>query len=642
MVISGKLSLCVLLCLPALAGAAEGPVAPWTIVSASDWHSAEGGVLSKGAANFERNQQSERRLIAGTVACRPDVVLIAGDVGSGHWTRASLKAAGALKPGETIEQAIGRLGEKTYRAMKDNFAAAGVERLFLCVGDHGLGDNDWPPGSERATSIPYHRATFGRSYNTDRQGKWLWPETVCGAAARPMGTKYRDTSFAVRHKNVLFVMVDIFRQDGPNDRLHPRHGSINPDLAGAHLAWFEKVLAAGRGDKAVRYVFVQAHTPALPPVRGQSSSMMMADKFGQSNLWRAMRTHRVDLCFAGEVHATTLTKDPLSDVVQLVTDRNMPTKITVHADKLELQTFSRKLDPDGRPLANPLHEEHKVTIDKRGGRTAFIGGKGVLKPLDTDAVFIHYPFDQLQPTPFGSAKYDRPTTVRNHGELNCTYDARTRNGWPVEGKLGKGLTFSENGVVDVHGTGPFGFFDRTERTLAIWLRTTAGGKRNVFCAGSGLKGNKWGGGGFMDLVLADGKLLVRTSAGEAPIAGPPLNDGQWHHAALVVAPNARALADLRVYVDGARTPWAKGVDPTTKITARMGIYGISLGGSHRPVWKGRPPNDKFASFPGAIDDFAAWYRALTDAEVRALHDLADTKDLNASQVDRLFRQKTTR
>jgi hypothetical protein len=630
------IGLCIVLCLAGGVRAGDGKVAPWTIVSASDWHSAEGGVVSKSPQNFERNQQSEKRNIAGTVACKPDVVLIAGDMGSGHWTMGSLRKSGVLKKGETIEQAIHRLGEKTYRTMKDNFAAAGVERLWVCVGDHGIGDNDWAPGSERSRCVPYHRAIFGKSYNTDARGKWLWPTTVCGAPARPMGTKYQDTSFAARHKNVLVVSVDIFHQEGVGERLHPRHGSVNPDVAGKHLAWFEKILAAGRADKSIRYVFVQAHTPALPPIRGQSSSMMMADKFERSNLWTAMRKYRVDLYFAGEVHATTISKDPRSDVVQIVTDRHQPTQITVHDDKLEFQTFSRKLGPDGRPQADPLHEEHKVTLDKSGGKTVFVGGRGVLKPLDTRAVFIHYPFEKIAPTPFGPGGSGQAPSILNHGELDCFYDARTRNTRLVEGKLGRGLTFSSGGVVDVHGTGPFGFFDKTERTLAIWFRTDASGKYNLICGGSGIKGNKWGGGGFMDLALHGGELVVRTSAGESAVAVAKLNDGKWHHAALVVAPDARSLADLRVYVDGAKRPWAPGVDARTRIAAKMGIHGISLGATHRPVWKGQARKGKFTSFDGTIDDFAAWYRALSDAEIRTLHDQAVTKQLNASQVDRLF------
>ena len=587
---------------------------PWHIVSAADWHSAEGGVTSKDPERFMTNQTQEHQLIKGTLFGSPDVVLIAGDVGSGHWTAGALHKAGALESGESIEQAIHRLGTKTYRAMKKNFADAGIERLFLCIGDHGLGDNDWAPGSERAFCVPFHREIFGKSFNTDSQGNWLWPETVCGAPARPLGTKYKNTSYAVRHKNVLFVMVDVFHQEGPNDRIHPRHGSIKPDLIGPHLQWFESVLQAARHEETVRYVFVQGHTPALPPVRAQSSSMMMADRFDRSNLWQAMRKHKVDLYFAGEVHATTVSKDPLSDLVQIVTDRNLPTRITVYDDKLELQCFDRRLETDGSVKQNPLCSEHTLTIDKSGPEMAFRNARGFLQPLDRNALSIHYSFDNLEPTPFGSQR-DRRTTVRNHGRLDGTYDARTWNTALADGKIGHGLQLGDTGVVDVHGTGPFGLFDSTDRTLAIWLQTTSAGQHNIICAGSGLKSKAPGPTGYMDLAVKGGMLFVRTSAGEIPLTHTPINDGTWHHVAFVVQPKARTLQNIKTFLDGKPIAWADSVDSSQPIEARMAIYGISLGGSHRPVWAKSKRKPGTPTLPGVIDDFAAWYRALSENEI---------------------------
>ena len=49
----------------------------------------------------------------------------------------------------------------------------------------------------------------------------------------------------------------------------------------------------------------------------------------------------------------------------------------------------------------------------------------------------------------------------------------------------------------------------------------------------------------MDLLLEKGRLSVRTSAGETKVQGPHLNDGTWHQAVLVVAPEAKTLADIR-------------------------------------------------------------------------------------------------
>lgn len=630
-----RLGFLVLLLAPGLTSAALGKdlhFEPWRIVSAADWHSAEGGVTSPDPAVFKANQAAERDRIRGTLVCHPDVVLIAGDVGSGHWTRGALKRAGVLRPDETIQQAINRLGQQTYRSMKENFADAGVDRLFLSVGDHGIGDNDWAPGSERARCVPYHRAVFGTSFNTDRNGNWLWPSTVCGVPARPLGTKYANTSFAAQHKNVVFVMVDVFHQEGPNDQLHPRHGSVQPDLVGEHLHWFERVLAAARNDASVRYVFVQGHTPALPPVRAQSTSMMMADHYDRSNLWQAMRKHNVDLYFAGEVHATTVSKDPESDLVQIVTDRNLPTMLTIYDDKIEMQCFDRSLDPRGAVRENPLLDMHRLTIDKSGGEMVFRGGQGFLKPLDTRRVFIHYTFDDVGPVEVNAGTapgFD----VTNHGELGATYDGKKKGVKAATGMLGIALQLTKQGVVDVRGTGPFGSFDRTERTLALWIKTTAKGKYSLICGGSGLNSRSQATSGWMDLGIDDGQLWVHTSAGESALRHDPIHDGQWHHVALVVRPDARTLGDLNVYVDGQCQSWAPQVDTKAAICATMAIYGVSLGGSHRPVWRNSKRNQGVVSFDGQIDDFAAWYRALSAAELEALYQLGRAQNLNASQVE---------
>ena len=39
----------------------------------------------------------------------------------------------------------------------------------------------------------------------------------------------------------------------------------------------------------------------------------------ESDFWKTMRKHEVDIYFAGEVHSNTVTKDPKSDLVQVVT-----------------------------------------------------------------------------------------------------------------------------------------------------------------------------------------------------------------------------------------------------------------------------------------------------------------------------------
>ena len=106
----------------------------------------------------------------------------------------------------------------------------------------------------------------------------------------------------------------------------------------------------------------------------------------------------------------------------------------------------------------------------------------------------------------------------------------------------------------------------------------------------------------------------------------------------MVAPKAKTLADVHLFVDGRSRDWAAATGAKKTITARMGIYGISLAGPHRPVWK-KGRLGPFTAFEGAIDDFAAWYRALSDSEIAQLYELAVTKQMNAGQVDERFRSK---
>ena len=141
----------------------------------------------------------------------------------------------------------------------------------------------------------------------------------------------------------------------------------------------------------------------------------------------------------------------------------------------------------------------------------------------------------------------------------------------------------------------------------------------------------------MDLVLEKGELAVRTSAGETKVQGPKLHDAAWHHAVLVVAPEAKTLAEITVYADGQALPWVDNGVYDKPVVTKMGIYGLALAGPHRPVWR-KQKLGPFTHFDGAIDDFAAWYRALSKEEVMTLYEMALT-GLNASHVDRAWRAK---
>ena len=121
-----------------------------------------------------------------------------------------------------------------------------------------------------------------------------------------------------QHKNVLFVTVDVFHQEDPDKNIG-KQGSVTGAVVGKHLKWLDHVLSEARKDSGIKHIFVQAHLPVLQPVRRVNSSGMLMDDEMESDFWKTLRKHKVDIYFAGEVHPNTVTKDPKSDLVQVVT-----------------------------------------------------------------------------------------------------------------------------------------------------------------------------------------------------------------------------------------------------------------------------------------------------------------------------------
>ncbi len=97
------------------------------------------------------------------------------------------------------------------------------------------------------------------------------------------------------------------------------------------------------------------------------------------------------------------------------------------------------------------------------------------------------------------------------------------------------------------------------------------------------------------------------------------------------------MADITVYADGQMLPWSDTRMRRKPVVGKMGIYGLALAGPHRPVWR-KQKLGPFTHFNGVIDDFAAWYRALSRGEIKTLYEAA-AMGQNASQVDRAWRAK---
>ena len=119
-------------------------------------------------------------------------------------------------------------------------------------------------------------------------GEHIYKEGIGNADSTPIGTPYEYTSFAHRHKNALFITMDVFHEISDRDFLDRVNGIggegiITGDVTGSHLDWFEEVLKEARNDDGIKHIIVQSHLPILQPVRKIYSSAMFFDRAERSS-----------------------------------------------------------------------------------------------------------------------------------------------------------------------------------------------------------------------------------------------------------------------------------------------------------------------------------------------------------------------
>ena len=199
-----------------------------------------------------------------------ELMLLPGDSNGGHWdTPAFIKK---FEPGLKAEEAILKAGRLCYTGMIKAFKKGGYSKLLMAVGDHELGDNPWPAGSAVARCQPQFREAFANAFNVNPDsGRFIYDKPIGAAPSQPIGTIFEQTSYAYKHKNVLFVTVDTFNFENPNKILGGQ-GTVTGAVTGKHLDWLDQVLAEGRKDPTIKHIFVQGHLPVIYPVRKVNSS----------------------------------------------------------------------------------------------------------------------------------------------------------------------------------------------------------------------------------------------------------------------------------------------------------------------------------------------------------------------------------
>lgn len=598
-------------------GACSEAEGSWRFLTLADWHRSEKYTQS------EKNPDWLTEAIAEDVATvrllkenyGGELILLPGDSGRGRWHRRRFLQQNF--PGSMPEEAILKAGHLCYSGMIEAFKKGGYGTLLMAVGDHELGDNPWPARSAAARCQPQYREAFAREFNMEADGlSFRYPQPIGEAPSRPLGTQHESTSYAYQHKNVLFVTVDVFDQKSPT-RVIGDQGTVTGAVTGKQLEWLEFVLSEARIEPSIRYVFVQGHLPVLYPVRKVGSSGMMMDDGEESPFWKTLRKHQVDIYFAGEVHANTATKDPVSDLVQVVTRGNWFDNfvtVDVSEQRIELVVHAqgaakREYEPVGR-----------LVIDKSGERTQF-EGEGELALLDPDGVQLHFGFEsdfELAERKIVGLR-NRSRTLRgvtcdrafpNRGQFGLHYSALTANVERVDGVRGKAGLFGENSRMAVSALGPH--YRGHAVSYALWVRTTSAENQLLVNSAAIWEGRLQG---FMNLDLDDGIPEVMISPGQRLVGeSTRLNDGSWHHLAAVMPSDGCLLSEVELYVDGKPVSTSLvGKDRRLRFNqaVRLGFGGLNY--SHR-----RFDALPVKPFAGALDEISVWTRSLGADEVAAM------------------------
>ena len=603
---------------------------PWRFVNLADWHSAEKYVYSNRSSGRADANIVNLKMLKENYG--GELVMLPGDCCRGHWdTDRFIKS---FKPGLTPAEAILQAGALCYTGMVGAFNEAGYSKLLMAVGDHEVGDNPWPPGSFVSKHQAEFRQAFARVFNMDPDGgHFIYDKPIGEAASRPLGTKYEETSYAYQHKNVLFVTVDVFHQEDPDKQIG-RQGSVTGTVVGKHLAWLDHVLSEARKDDSIKHVFVQSHLPVLQPVRRINSSGMLMDGEMESDFWKTMRKHKVDIYFAGEVHSNTVTKDPKSDLVQVVTRgrwlANFAT-VDVTDDEIDI-TLYNQIAP--KPSDGKYEVYGRLVVDKSAGKKTF-RDEGEFAFLDREARMIHFDFEEnfafkdRQVLGFSLRQGGNPfkseidiegvtcdRSFANLGTYGHNYDAQNGNIALAEGPRGKAGVFNPNSQMAIYGAGPHAHGNMV--SYALWMKTTSKEYMVLVNTGRGFMGLR----GLMNLNLNDGEPELLIAHNERLIAkGQKLNDGQWHHIAVSMPKKDCLLSEVQFYIDGQPVESdVVGQDNPVSVSLanRLSFGGLGHGNGKAPFSKLIHDKHGFKPFVGSLDEISVWARGLTASEVAEL------------------------
>jgi 3',5'-cyclic AMP phosphodiesterase CpdA len=611
-------------------GNGSGSSAVWTFVSFPDFLNADIGDISSLTTAVNSTNAAHEAAIAAVLdamaAEKPDFAMVAGDLVNGHWYQdaSNLQVFGPVGTLAEKRAAVTTASDIYYAQWKQRFTSRGIP-VYAAVGDHDVGDNNWPAGQDKSFLVPTYKQQWAKYFTLDANGSPLF-------ASRPTGTPFENTAYAVRHKNLLVVTVDVFRQDDPAVAIDSKTGSVRTDVVGDQLAWLDSVLLSASTDPQIDHVIVQGHVPVLLPVRVLNSSGMTMPGSGDSEFWQTLSRNKVDAYFAGEVHDMSAAN--YAGVEQVVHGGIMgyAPRVSylvghVYPDRVELEMKSAELvyplddttrlwqAGSNRPRAqysispNGFSSAGKLVIDKSGGSTQYLDRSGFFIPMGGGVgMAVHLAFDEAS-----------GTTTTNHGSTGAANNGTLEGATYVPGKIGNAVSFDNvdrvlAGAPPVTGAQP--------RTTSTWIRVASSSAvRTVFSFGSNTGGGKWD-----TDVDATGLYELGVGQGRTDATGSPaLADNAWHHVVTVLPQGATTLGDVKMYVDGNPITFTA---PATPIDTKTGniIIGQSVNAQATQ------------QFSGSVDDFAIWSKDLDAGQVRALYSFGNDATLNydASEVETIF------
>jgi len=573
----------------------------WTFISHPDWHTGDGEL--RGA----RDITNQVKILSDMATFKPEFLLLTGDMVGGMWLSDAFQQKYA--PDGSLEDLVMTCGDICYGGINKRFREFGLKPIG-CLGDHELGDQNWDLNSRKSSAVKYFKEAFSRAYTLDSAGKSLYDGYIGSVPQRPIGTPYENTSYAFINKNVMVVSVDIFTFESPTVLLDSVRGTVSLDITGAHRQWLDDVLAAGNKIDSVDFIIVQSHFPVMIPMRKHQTSHMTVLHEEQSAFWKLLTKNKVDLYYAGEVHALTPTMDNNSGVIQIIHGSfiSSPTHsfLVNEVEKNKLTLYCREKKDENEYI---YETTGKLVIDKTSGQKK-VTYSGSLSPIDREGLLIHYAFEDNGPV----------TRISNTGVFGPKLYYGNNTGLrTTDGVIGQGIEFpfGAGGYSKSFGVNPF--HEDMARTLVCWVKTNSPDKMVLITTGNGSY--------TFGLNMGVPQLIANGNTVAAECKKAIVNDNLWHHLAVTYSGRGHSLSEVLFYIDG---NVCKSMTSNSTTMINTSPEGFIILGSKSDL--------KSDFFNGSMDEVGLWSSALTESMVKTIYGSVRMKDFrfNVSQMDSLF------